>query len=63
MTGDDAAAAATAAANARPEQIETILAGLDRYNPETVGTFQEYVQYQCDNRSYDNMANLALLKL
>jgi len=47
----------------RPEHIEEILAGLDRYNPETVSTFQDYVQYQCENRTYDNLANLALLKL
>ncbi|KAA8913932.1 COP9 signalosome [Sphaerosporella brunnea] len=50
-------------ADSRPEHIDAILAGLDRYNPETVSTFQDYVQYQCENRTYDALANLALLKL
>ncbi|KAF2219899.1 armadillo-type protein [Elsinoe ampelina] len=47
----------------RPEHIDAILNGLDRYNPETTGTFQDYVQQQCDNQTYDCYANLALLKL
>lgn len=47
----------------RPENIDTILNGLDRYNPETTGVFQEYVDSQCENKTYDCYANLALLKL
>ncbi|KAK5173078.1 uncharacterized protein LTR77_003200 [Saxophila tyrrhenica] len=47
----------------RPENIDTILNGLDRYNPETTGLFQEYVSQQCENQTYDCYANLALLKL
>lgn len=47
----------------RPEHIQTILDGLDRYNPETTGTFQDYVMHQCESRTYDCYANLALLKL
>ncbi|KAF2766973.1 eukaryotic translation initiation factor 3 subunit K [Teratosphaeria nubilosa] len=47
----------------RPENIDTILNGLDRYNPETTGIFQEYVAQQCENQTYDGYANLALLKL
>lgn len=47
----------------RPEHIENILNGLDRYNPETTTVFQDYVQQQCDDRTYDCYANLALLKL
>ena len=47
----------------RPENIEAILNGLDRYNPETTSTFQEYVAQQCENQTYDCYANLALLKL
>ena len=47
----------------RPEHIEAILNGLDRYNPETTTTFQEYVTQQCEDRTYDCYANLALLKL
>ena len=49
--------------NSRPEHIDAILGGLDRYNPETVSTFQDYVQFQCENRTYDCLANLALMKL
>ncbi|KAF2399769.1 eukaryotic translation initiation factor-like protein 3 subunit K [Trichodelitschia bisporula] len=47
----------------RPEAIDVILNGLDRYNPETTSTFQDYVMQQCENRTYDCYANLALLKL
>jgi len=47
----------------RPEHIETILNGLDRYNPETTSVFQDYVMQQCENQTYDSYANLALLKL
>jgi translation initiation factor 3 subunit K len=47
----------------RPENIETILNGLDRYNPETTTVFQDYVMSQCENKTYDSYANLALLKL
>ena len=47
----------------RPENIDAILNGLDRYNPETTTIFQEYVTQQCENQTYDCYANLALLKL
>lgn len=47
----------------RPEHIDTILNGLDRYNPETTAVFQDYVTQQCEDRTYDCYANLALLKL
>jgi len=47
----------------RPEHIDNILNGLDRYNPETTGVFQDYVMQQCENQTYDCYANLALLKL
>jgi len=47
----------------RPEHIDAILNGLDRYNPETTNIFQEYVAFQCEHKSYDCYANLALLKL
>ncbi|KAI9777688.1 MAG: hypothetical protein M1839_008607 [Geoglossum umbratile] len=47
----------------RPEYIENILNGLDRYNPETTTVFQDYVTQQCEDRTYDCYANLALLKL
>jgi translation initiation factor 3 subunit K len=47
----------------RPEHIEQILNGLDRYNPETTTVFQDYVMQQCESQTYDSYANLALLKL
>ncbi|KAK2743233.1 hypothetical protein FQN57_004922 [Myotisia sp. PD_48] len=47
----------------RPSQIEQILNGLDRYNPETTAVFQDYVAQQCEDRTFDCYANLALLKL
>ncbi|OQD75891.1 hypothetical protein PENDEC_c005G07175 [Penicillium decumbens] len=47
----------------RPAHIDAILNGLDRYNPETTTIFQDYVAQQCEDRTFDCYANLALLKL
>ena len=47
----------------RPEHIDQILNGLDRYNPQTTPVFQDYVNQQCENQTYDCYANIALLKL
>ena len=47
----------------RPAHIDTILNGLDRYNPETTTVFQEYVSQQCEDKFFDLYASLALLKL
>ncbi|KAL9625501.1 MAG: hypothetical protein Q9160_000211 [Pyrenula sp. 1 TL-2023] len=47
----------------RPPHIDGILSGLDRYNPETTTVFQDYVSEQCDQKTFDCYANLALLKL
>ncbi|PLN80488.1 eukaryotic translation initiation factor 3 subunit K [Aspergillus taichungensis] len=47
----------------RPANIDAILEGLDRYNPETTTIFQDYVAQQCEDRTFDCYANLALLKL
>jgi len=47
----------------RPAHMEAILTGLDRYNPETTAVFQDYVVQQCEDRTFDCYANLALLKL
>ncbi|KAE8162740.1 eukaryotic translation initiation factor 3 subunit K [Aspergillus tamarii] len=47
----------------RPANIDAILNGLDRYNPETTTVFQDYVVQQCEDRTFDCYANLALLKL
>jgi hypothetical protein len=35
----------------------------NRYNPEKISTFEEYLQSQLDEKTYDIWANLALLKL
>ncbi|KAB8343126.1 hypothetical protein FH972_022719 [Carpinus fangiana] len=50
-------------AESRPDNIDQILTGLDRYNPGTTEVFQEYIVQQCENQTYDCYANLALLKL
>ncbi|KIW50604.1 eukaryotic translation initiation factor 3 subunit K [Exophiala xenobiotica] len=47
----------------RPEHIDQILNNLNRYNPETTTTFQEYVTQQCEEKFFDTYACLALLKL
>jgi hypothetical protein len=47
----------------RPPHIDAILNGLDRYNPETTTVFQDYVSQQCEDKTFDCYANLALLKL
>ena len=47
----------------RPSQIDEILNGLDRYNPETTTIFQDYVSTQCEEKTFDAYACLALLKL
>lgn len=47
----------------RPTHLDAILNGLDRYNPETTTVFQDYVVQQCEDRTFDCYANLALLKL
>ena len=47
----------------RPEDIDRVLNGLDRYNPESTTVLQDYVMQQCENQTYDCYANLALLKL
>ena len=47
----------------RPQHIEEILNGLNRYNPETTTTFQDYISLQCEEKFFDVYASLALLKL
>ncbi|KAK2873310.1 hypothetical protein FQN49_002460 [Arthroderma sp. PD_2] len=47
----------------RPPHMDAILNGLDRYNPETTTVFQDYIVQQCEDRTFDCYANLALLKL
>ncbi|KAL6852746.1 hypothetical protein ACO1O0_007294 [Amphichorda felina] len=47
----------------RPEYITSIINGLERYNPEAVGSLEGYLQEQCDQKYCDASANRTLLKL
>ncbi|KAH0529740.1 hypothetical protein TsFJ059_004448 [Trichoderma semiorbis] len=47
----------------RPDYITTVINGLERYNPEAVGTLESYLQEQCDQKFADCNANRTLLKL
>lgn len=47
----------------RPEVIQSLIDGVDRYNPDNISILEEYLATQCQNEEYDLMANLAALKL
>ncbi|KAF9968005.1 hypothetical protein BGZ70_007202 [Mortierella alpina] len=47
----------------RPEVIQSLIDGVDRYNPDNVSILEEYLATQCSSRKCDAMANLAILKL
>lgn len=47
----------------RPQDINQIINGLERYNPEAVGALENYLQQQCEQRFCDGNANRVLLKL
>ncbi|PHH86063.1 hypothetical protein CDD83_10802 [Cordyceps sp. RAO-2017] len=47
----------------RPDYITSIINGLERYNPEAVGTLETYLQEQCEQKYCDCNANRTLLKL
>ncbi|KAI8075494.1 armadillo-type protein [Gilbertella persicaria] len=51
------------AAVQRPQNIATMINGVERYNPENVTVLEEYLTKQCESKEYDLEANLALLKL
>ncbi|KAI9311722.1 armadillo-type protein [Dichotomocladium elegans] len=51
------------AAVERPQTIQTMIDGVERYNPENAEVLEDYLAAQCKNGEYDLMANLALLKL
>ncbi|CEH18758.1 arm repeat-containing protein [Ceraceosorus bombacis] len=73
MTTDTVSAALAAAPAAqtsewtspsfRPEHINQIISGVDRYNPQNLAVLNEYLQQQLDEGTYDCLANLAILKL
>lgn len=47
----------------RPDYITNIINGLERYNPEAVGSLETYLQEQCEQKFCDSNANRTLLKL
>ncbi|KAF4126023.1 translation initiation factor 3 subunit K [Geosmithia morbida] len=47
----------------RPEYVSNIINGLERYNPEAVGSLETYLQEQCEQKYCDSNANRTLLKL
>ncbi|KAI7855217.1 armadillo-type protein [Circinella umbellata] len=52
-----------AASVERPQTIQTMIDGVERYNPENTEVLEEYLAGQCKNGEYDLVANLVLLKL
>ncbi|KAJ2779559.1 hypothetical protein H4R18_003955 [Coemansia javaensis] len=51
----------------RPDEIHSLLTGVERYNPQNIGMLKAYLAHQCANpdpsTNHDLMANLALLKM
>lgn len=57
-------AMATYNPSTRPEQIDTLISGVDRYNPHNLPLLHEYLEAQLKNEhDWDCMAALAVLKL
>merc|ERR1711893_117249 len=50
-------------AEAMRATVASLLNGIDRYNPENLGTLERYVEMQARDNTYDLEANLAILKL
>jgi translation initiation factor 3 subunit K len=49
--------------SSRPEHIEQLISGVDRYNPQNLAVLTEYLEQQLQKGEYDCLANLAILKL
>jgi translation initiation factor 3 subunit K len=47
----------------RPENIATMINGVELYNPKNVEVLEGYLDEQCEKGEYDLEANLAILKL
>ncbi|EJD55659.1 ARM repeat-containing protein [Auricularia subglabra TFB-10046 SS5] len=47
----------------RPEGIDSLVSGVDRYNPSNISVLEDYLYHQIRNGEYDCFANLAVLKL
>lgn len=50
-------------AEAMRATVAALLKGIDRYNPENLGTLERYVDMQVRENTYDLEANLGVLKL
>jgi len=50
-------------AEAMRANVAALLKGIDRYNPENLGTLEKYISMQAQEGTYDLEANLAVLKL
>ncbi|XP_011439558.1 eukaryotic translation initiation factor 3 subunit K-like [Crassostrea angulata] len=50
-------------AEAMRANVAALLKGIDRYNPENLGTLEKYIHMQAQEGTYDLEANLAVLKL
>ncbi|KAJ1831728.1 hypothetical protein LPJ63_004070 [Coemansia sp. RSA 2711] len=62
-----AGASSFARPSTRPDEIQQLLTGVERYNPQKIGVLEDYLAHQCANpdptTNHDVMANLALLKM
>ncbi|RHZ79806.1 hypothetical protein Glove_140g90 [Diversispora epigaea] len=47
----------------RTDIVQSLIDGVDRYNPDNVSILEDYLGQQLQNEEYDLMANLAILKL
>lgn len=66
MTTETAVASAAeqwAKPASRPQHIEQLISGVDRYNPQNLAVLTEYLEQQLQSGEYDCLANLAILKL
>lgn len=63
MASESASASQWVSPSSRPEHIEQLISGVDRYNPQNLDVLHDYLAQQLDDGSYDLLANLAILKL
>lgn len=63
MASESASASQWVSPASRPEHIEQLISGVDRYNPQNLDVLHDYLAQQLDDGSYDLLANLAILKL
>ncbi|KIS66775.1 uncharacterized protein UMAG_12282 [Mycosarcoma maydis] len=63
MASETASASQWVSPSSRPQHIEQLISGVDRYNPQNLDVLHDYLAQQLDDGSYDLLANLAILKL